>query len=530
MALSPSPQQYCDQFAAALAAGTMTCVEDFLAAHSGLIDDETLERLIASEIDHRLEAGDAVSESKLVERFPNRKALVAEVFEEARARHFQQKKRLIPDPRKTTQDMMLEVFFRSTNVICPENYVELEEELESEPLPAEVRLRIIKGPHAGREVTYTEAASVLVGRGDDAKLALTDDHRCSRLHCRFEIAPPACSVVDLKSTNGTLVNGRRVDRADLKDQDTVQVGTSRIRIHIQSGTSASVEPPPTATYNPMLDAPDISGYDIEHQIGHGRFGVVYGGVERLTGRPVAIKLLCDTAVPGNDEIQQFIHEASVSVKLKHPNIVETIDFGMQDGAPYLVLERVPTINIRDHFQDLQLPQRCLTAADLTARMLEGLACAHRTGIVHRDIKLSNLLFFHSDRTIGVKISDFGLALKSTASYRTQQAVCGTAAYMAPEMVSDPAGASPLSDIYAAGVCLYQLLSNRRPHEAKKLTRLLFMILNEPSTPILERVPEIPRSLAVIVDKAIARKAENRFQSADDMRDALLAWIQRMRRR
>jgi len=337
--------------------------------------------------------------------------------------------------------------------------------------------------------------------------------------------------VDLKSTNGTLVNGKRVDRADLNDQDAVQIGASRIRIHIQQGSLEITPPePPMATYNPMLDAPEISGYDVEGKIGHGRFGVVYAGVDRLSGRRVAIKMLCDTAVPGNEEIQQFIHEASVSVRLKHPQIVETIDFGMQDGAPYLVLEHIDTIDVRDHLRSLNMRQRSTAAARLTASMLDGLSCAHAAGIVHRDIKLTNLLFFQNDSGVGLKISDFGLAMKSTASYRTQQAVCGTAAYMAPEMVTDPAGATPLSDIYAAGVCLYQLLSNRRPHESRKLTKLLMMILNEPSTPIQERVPEVSTSLAAIVDKSIARKPQDRYQSAEEMRDALLTWCRRKKRR
>lgn len=527
MTVSQSPQQYCDKFAAALAAGMVSCVEDFVQLQGVGVDDAVLEQLLAREISHAVESGHVVHEERLIERFPDRKHVVAEVFAEIGGRYFDQPNQLVPDPRKTNPDMIAEMFFRSTNVLCPSNYVELEQELGGETLPSEVCLRIVKGPHSGRELKFSESASLLVGRGEDARLVLAGDQRCSRLHCRFEISPPCCSVIDLKSTNGTLVNGKRVDRADLHDNDTVQIGSTRIRVHIQKGTTEEpVEEAPMATYNPMMHAPEITGYDIENQIGHGRFGVVYAGIERLSQRPVAIKVLCDTASPSNDEIQQFVHEASVSVRLRHSRIVETIDFGMQDGAPYLVLDRISTIEIRQYLRTLNIRQRCLEAARLTACMLEGLEFAHQHGIIHRDIKLSNLLFYREEAEVNLKISDFGLALKAATSYKSQQAVCGTAAYMAPEMISDSAGASPLSDVYAAGVCLYQLISDRRPHEANKLTKLLFMILNEPGTPIRERVPEVPPSLAAIVEKSTARRLRDRYHSAEEMRKALVAWYQR----
>ncbi|MCA9051155.1 MAG: protein kinase, partial [Planctomycetaceae bacterium] len=404
-------QQYCHTFTAALAAGRVSNVEEFLGDDVQKIDDTTFEQLLSIEIEHRVNNGEFISEAALSHRFPQRRSVVSDAFSESRTRMFEQRSQFIPDPKKTSPELILDMFYQSTNVISPDNYLKLSTDLETETLPPEVRLRIVKGPHAGRELCFSESASVLVGRGDDARLALPKDPRCSRLHCRFEIVPPQCTVVDLKSTNGTLVNGRRMERAKLKDSDTVQVGTSKIRIHIQQGREGSSQNLNAVldTYHPMQDTPQIPGYEVMEQIGNGRFGVVYRGRQIRTGRDVAVKLLSSTAVPDQEEIQQFIHETSVSVKLRHPRIVETLDFGIHEGMPYLVLEYINTINIRTLLEQQSLRTRCLESARLMAMVLEGLACAHEMEIVHRDIKVSNLLFSHENNRISVKISDFGLA-------------------------------------------------------------------------------------------------------------------------
>lgn len=524
MSASTTPAETCREFLAALKAGSVTCIEEFLETRADATDDETLEQLLAIDIDYQIDHDRVVSEVRLHERFPKCHQIVIDAFQDAMARRPDARGLFFPDPSKTAD--MAEMFLQSTNLAAPGSYLALEQELDADPLPPEVRLRIVRGPHAGRELSFLSSASLLAGRADDARLSLPRDEKCSRRHCSFEISPPHCSVMDLRSTNGTLVNGRRVERCTLQDQDTVMIGETKIRVHIQQQTEGSSSGilPPGGTFNAKTDAPSIAGYEVDCPLGNGRFGVVFAGIQKATGRNVAIKLLSNTAVPSYEEIEQFVHEASVSIRLKHKYIVETLDFGMQDITPYLVMERVETIDIVEYLNGISKPRLYREVPALIAMVLGGLASAHSLDIIHRDIKVSNLLFHRTtDRGIRVKISDFGLALKSTASYHSQKAICGTAAYMSPEMITDVKGAGRLSDIYATGVCLYELLCGRRPHEARELRKLLFMIQNEPATPIIDRCPGIPPTLAALVNRSIAKDPRKRYQSAAEMRTDLIAF-------
>lgn len=523
-----SPSRLTRRFIAALSDGRVATIEEFLAAESITtqpVADEILEALLPVEMERCLELGMRVHEMKFVDRFHHtQKQIVAAAFQDVRDEHSDQWKAFIPDPRKTDPNMVLDLFFRSTNVLNPNDYIEAETALFSEQRDPEVRLRVVKGPHAGKELVFDKTASVFVGRGEDAKLQLPKDVRCSRLHCRFEVNPPHCEVVDLKSTNGTLVNGQRVPRQTLKDKDTVQIGTTKIRVHIQEEAEASETDLPSPTFNPLLDIPEIPGVSLDAMIGKGRYGVVYTGRQIDSDRPVAVKVLSATAVPSSEELHQFINETSVAVRLKHPQIVESIDFGVHQDAPYLIMEKVETIKILERLRNLAWPHRQREACRLTTLILSGLEQAHREGIVHRDIKISNLLFSEAGGNIDVRISDFGLAVKSTGTFGSQNSICGTAAYMAPEMISSPDRINPQSDIFAAGVCLYELLSDRRPREANEINDLLFMILNEPATPIHERTPEVAPEVAEIVGKAIASDQKKRYATAEEMRLDLLAWL------
>ena len=516
----------CLRFAAELRDGKVTSVEEFLRSVQGLATDELIEQLCQVEIEHVLHAGGSVSEAQLRRRLPKHRRAASAAFTSVRAKYPQHSARLLPDPGKTDQGL-LDVFFKSTNVLTPANFQESDDVSDVDIPEPEVQLKVVKGPHSGKEFLFRSPVSVLVGRSADAHLQLVDDEKCSRLHCRFEIAPPHCSLIDLKSTNGTLVNSELVDRCDLRDGDTVQVGRTRIRVHIQearSATGSTDQPLANLTFDPTRDAPSLPGYEFGELVGKGRFGVVYAGRHLSSGKKVAVKLMSRSAIPDGEEVQHFIREASICVSLKHPQIVETVDFGVHDETPYLVFEYIDTIDITSRLRRLPAPERRVACASLAAQVLDGLHYAHTREIIHRDIKLSNLLFFEEFGVLRVKIADFGLALRIVESSGSERAVVGTAAYMAPEMILDPAKAAPQSEVYAAGVCLYQLLCGRRPHEARRLSRMVFMVLNEPPTPIQERDKDVPDELAAIIAKAISFRPEERFASAADMRDALLQFI------
>ncbi|MEZ6062393.1 MAG: FHA domain-containing serine/threonine-protein kinase [Planctomycetaceae bacterium] len=519
----PAIEEQSLRFEAELRAGKVARMEDFLPSLPFGATDELAEQLCLVEIEHELRHDRSVSEAALRKRLPEFRRAVSAAFTSARAKYPQHSERLVPDPGKTDQGL-LDVFFKSTNVLTPAQFHESDDFSDVEIPEAEVQLKVVKGPHSGREFVFRNPVSVLVGRSADSHLQLIDDEKCSRLHCRFEISPPNCSLVDLKSTNGTLVNAELVDRCTLQDGDTVQVGRTKIRVHIQDARKAS----DTAnqrlaeqTYNPSLHAPALPGYEIGDLIGRGRFGVVYAGHHLSTGRKVAVKILSRSAIPSGDEVQQFIREASICVGLKHPQIVETVDFGVHDDTPYLVFEFIDTIDIATRLRRMPAAERYTVCASLAAQLLDGLHYAHSRDIVHRDVKLSNLLFFEDAGRLRVKIADFGLALRIVEASGSERAVVGTAAYMAPEILLEPAKAGPRSEVYAAAVCLYQMLCGRRPHEARRLSKMVFKILNEPPTPIRERDSSVPDELAAIIEKALSRSPDDRYQTAAEMRDALL---------
>ena len=218
--------QLCEKFTDSLRMSAHDSLEGFLAACSlpvAPVPDKLLAALLPIEIDHLVESGERIFEKQIAQRFTlDQLSIVTRVFENSRELHAERQHQFIPDPRKTDPNLALDLFCRSTNVLNPRDYVSGQSSLYAEPHQPEVRLRVVKGPHSGKELVFDSQASVLVGRGDDAKLQLPSDTRCSRLHCRFEISPPHCEVIDLKSTNGTLINGKRVARQQLSDKDTVQ--------------------------------------------------------------------------------------------------------------------------------------------------------------------------------------------------------------------------------------------------------------------------------------------------------------------
>lgn len=523
---SPMPQDCnTEHFAAALREETVSGLEEFIQQHGLQLTDDRFEELLLVEINHLLQTGKFVHESRLARRFGEFKLAVRSAFSNALATHPEHFGRLIPDPGKTDSGR-LEVFFKSTNVLTPAQFLDQDEDDEAdEPVIPEVQMRVVKGPQAGRDMVFIRPTSILVGRSADAHLHLEDDEKCSRLHCRFEVNPPQCTVVDLKSTNGTLVNGDAVGRFDLRDGDTVQIGRTKIRIHIHESRSLSADsqvPGSLDTFDPVVHAPQIPGYRVEAQVGRGQFGVVYRGVQISSGRDVAIKVSSRSATPSSEEMQRFIREASISVRLKHPHIVETLDFGVHDDAPHLVLEYIHVVDVGHLISQLSPDERHHHSVRLMIGVLDGLSYAHSLGIVHRDVKLANMLAFNSADGLQAKIADFGLAHQSTETTEAEQGVRGTAAYMAPEIILDPSRAGAASDIYAAGVCLYQLLCGRRPHEAKRISKLVFMILNEPATSITQYDPAIPTRLVKIIDRAISKRVEDRYQTAADFRDDLQA--------
>ena len=264
-------------------------------------------------------------------------------------------------------------------------------------------------------------------------------------------------------------------------------------------------------------------YRVLGELGRGGFGVVLDAIHVTTGHPVAIKVL--TPVPGLDGqelARRFFQEASTTSRLSHPSTVRVFDFGQtEEGDLFLAMERLNGETLHDVLDRGPLAEA--EAVAIAVDVLRSLAEAHAQDLVHRDLKPANI-FLHEipggDRV--VKVLDFGI-VKHTDSGMTQAGkALGTPTHMAPEQSMGKA-VDARADLYALGVVLFECLTGDLPFMADSAMALLMAHITEPVPSLAERAPGLVRpALAAVVEKALAKRVEDRWQSAAEMRLALHA--------
>jgi serine/threonine-protein kinase len=251
--------------------------------------------------------------------------------------------------------------------------------------------------------------------------------------------------------------------------------------------------------------------------------VVYRGERVRLKRPVAIKFLHESYAQSEDGVRRFEREALAMSQLNHPNCVSVTDFGMDHGAPYLVMDFIEGQSLRERLGVAhRLPPS--RAVVITRQILAGLAHAHAHGIVHRDIKPENILLSpvegHGEQ---VRILDFGLAkLRNEASVTTGLAV-GTPGYMSPEQTSGER-VDERADVYGTGIILYELLAGRKPFQAESPFEVMRMHREVPPPPLSVAAPghRFSSELESVVQRALTKQRERRFASAGAFLDALEA--------
>jgi serine/threonine protein kinase len=258
-------------------------------------------------------------------------------------------------------------------------------------------------------------------------------------------------------------------------------------------------------------------YVLHERIGAGGMATVWRAEDRVLARTVAVKLLREDLAKDPAFLERFQREAVSAARLTHPNIVSVFDAGMDGAFSFIVMEHVPGETLRALI-DVRGPLDPSAAAGVMLPVLTALGCAHNGGIVHRDLKPENVLIGPGGR---VKVADFGLA-KASAAHRdltTSTSMVGTATYLSPEQV-EGGEITPASDVYAAGIVLYELLTGHAPFRADTdLATAMLRLARDPMPPSAVR-GGIPRDLDRIVAKALGRNPHDRFTSAEAMRAAL----------
>ena len=262
----------------------------------------------------------------------------------------------------------------------------------------------------------------------------------------------------------------------------------------------------------------IGKYEIVRRVGRGAMGVVYHAHDPLLDRDVALKVMLPQIAGDPDQKGRFEREARAVAKIVHPNVLTVFDLGYHhDGSPYIAMELLKgqdLLHALRHDPALGLERK----VDIIIQLLDGLACAHQAGIVHRDVKPANI-FLCQDGT--VKIMDFGVARFTMSSTTGTGAVMGTADYMSPEQVQG-AKVDGRTDLWSAGCVLYQLLTGHRPFTGESLMTVFYKITH--TAPVLE-LPAEPefQALVPMVIKSLARNAEERYQTAAEFAGELRAF-------
>ena len=261
-------------------------------------------------------------------------------------------------------------------------------------------------------------------------------------------------------------------------------------------------------------------YRLEGRIGQGGMATVYAGMDTVLRRRVAIKILRPQFAADEEFVRRFYTEAQHAAKLSHPNIVNIYDVGREGETYFIVMELVDGSTLAEMIEsDGRLPEA--VAIDFAAQICNGLAYAHRQGLLHRDIKPANILVAKDDV---VKISDFGIAravTTQTVTITQPGMVMGSVFYLSPEQAQGRE-LDETSDLYSLGVVLYQMLSGKLPYTGESPVTVALKHVSSPVPSIENDEPDISPALAAIVRKLLQKEPEARFHSAMELATALRA--------
>ncbi|NCU80672.1 MAG: Stk1 family PASTA domain-containing Ser/Thr kinase [Acidimicrobiia bacterium] len=267
-------------------------------------------------------------------------------------------------------------------------------------------------------------------------------------------------------------------------------------------------------------------YEIGKRIGRGGMAEIFQARDILLDRPVAIKVLFPEFATDPAFVERFRREAQAAANLNHPNIVGVYDWGKVNNTYYIAMEYVNGRTLADILKQsgtLTPMQVC----DVMSEVASALISAHQNGVIHRDIKPGNILV---STTGQVKVADFGIAraLGSGVEQGLTQtgAVMGTATYFSPEQAQG-ASTDQRSDIYSLGVVMYEMLSGSAPFTGENAVAIAYKQVHEQAMPLNQRVATVPPEVAAIVAKCMQKSPDDRYSSADQVRDELRRFVEGM---
>ncbi len=259
----------------------------------------------------------------------------------------------------------------------------------------------------------------------------------------------------------------------------------------------------------------IGKYRVVEKIGEGAMGEVYKAHDPLLNRHVALKTIAASLAADPQFRARFQREAQSAAGLNHPNIITIYDFGEEDGLTYMAMEFLEGVDLREAIRARTLGHLG-RKIEVMEQICEGVAFAHARSVIHRDLKPGNI---HIQPSGHVKILDFGLARLGASELTRTGTVMGTPHYMAPEQLKGQK-ADARSDVFSLGAIFYELLSGARAFEGQAMHEVLQRIRDRDPVPLRRRAPATPAALVEIVEKAMAREPEARYNDAGEISHAL----------
>jgi serine/threonine-protein kinase len=264
----------------------------------------------------------------------------------------------------------------------------------------------------------------------------------------------------------------------------------------------------------------LGTFEVLREIGRGAMGVVYLGKDEGSGREVALKTMMlashfDAKALGEAK-ERFLREAKILTWLHHPDIVTIYDVGEEQGLAFIAMEFLKGAELTEYTAPdklLPLPK----VLEIMARAADALNYAHEDGIVHRDVKPGNIMYDTSNNS--VKVTDFGISRLVSMNHTRIGLVLGTPLYMSPEQVMGKQ-INGISDLFSLGSTFYQLLCGKLPFEGDSEFEVMQRIVQEPHTDVLSLKPGLPPCVCAIINRALEKKPEDRYQSGQEMAEAI----------
>lgn len=274
----------------------------------------------------------------------------------------------------------------------------------------------------------------------------------------------------------------------------------------------------TRSFIQLTAGTKVSHYTIISKIGAGGMGEIYLADDVKLKRKVALKFLPPHMCENKDHLKRFTREAEAAALFSHPNIVSIHDVDEFAGRPYIVLDYIEGLSLRQIVQQKSLPIDQIV--DYSIQICDGLDCAHQAGVIHRDLKLSNLIVDTNNR---VRIVDFGLATFRNNEQLTEPGqMMGTSGYMSPEQISGET-IDNRSDIFSFGVVLYEMITGIHPFQKENPSATLHAICYDDPDPIINHRPDIPEQFQEIINKALEKDRKLRYHHIDELKTDLLRY-------